>query len=54
MENLNKELAELTERRNILRTQWENEKNAIEEIRRIKQEIEELKNQASKPSVPEI
>jgi len=48
LSNLGRELADLTAERDALKAQWENEKGAIEEIRRIKQELEELHVQASK------
>ncbi len=44
---LGRELAELTARRDALKAQWENEKGAIEEIRHIKQNMEELQQQAA-------
>ena len=45
---LGRELADLTAERDALKAQWENEKGAIEEIRAIKQKLEELHVQASK------
>ena len=45
---LGRELADLTSERDALKLQWENEKGAIEEIRAIKQEIEELGLSAAK------
>ena len=39
---LGRELADLVAERDALKAQWENEKGAIEEIRAVKQEIEEL------------
>jgi len=45
---LGRELADLSAERDALKAQWENEKGAIEEIRTIKQELEELHVQASK------
>ncbi|MCK5737488.1 MAG: AAA family ATPase, partial [Spirochaetaceae bacterium] len=45
---LGRELADLTAQRDALKAQWENEKGAIEEIRSIKQELEELHVEASK------
>ena len=44
---LGKDLADLSAERDALKVQWENEKGAIEEIRTIKQSIEELNDQAS-------
>ena len=46
LEDLGRELAVLSASRDTLRTQWMNEKEAIEEIRLIKQRIEELNLQA--------
>lgn len=40
---LEKEIAELTAERDAMRTRWENEKKDIDELRRLKQRIEELK-----------
>ena len=45
--SLGRELAELSSKRDAMRAQWENEKRAIEEIRLIKQQIEELEAQAA-------
>jgi ATP-dependent Clp protease ATP-binding subunit ClpB len=39
---LNKELAELKEKRDAMQAQWQNEKKIIEEIRGFKQKLEEL------------
>ena len=47
LDTLGRELADLTAERDALKAQWENEKGAIEEIRAIKQEIEDLNVQAS-------
>lgn len=44
---LGRELADLSAERDALKAQWENEKGAIEEIRAIKQELEELHVRAS-------
>ncbi|RLW69844.1 MAG: ATP-dependent chaperone ClpB, partial [spirochete symbiont of Stewartia floridana] len=44
---LGRELADLSAERVALKVQWENEKGAIEEIRTIKQSIEELNDQAA-------
>ena len=46
LETLGRDLADLSAERDALKAQWENEKGAIEEIRSIKQEIEELHLQA--------
>ncbi|HPQ55300.1 MAG TPA: ATP-dependent chaperone ClpB [Spirochaetota bacterium] len=43
LERIDEELANLTERKNELVGQWKNEKDVITEIRRIKEEIENLK-----------
>ncbi|MDO8283217.1 MAG: ATP-dependent chaperone ClpB [Thermodesulfovibrionia bacterium] len=48
VEKLNKETADLTEKRNMLRTQWMREKDAIKKISAIKQEIEKVKIEAEK------
>ena len=45
LENINRELANLTSEADSLRLQWQNEKGVIEEIRSLKQEIEDLKGQ---------
>lgn len=47
LSNLSSELANLSAERDALKAQWDNEKNAIEEIRHIKQNIEELNLQAA-------
>jgi len=46
LESLGRELADLSASRDALKAQWVNEKEAIEEIRLIKQRIEELNLQA--------
>jgi ATP-dependent Clp protease ATP-binding subunit ClpB len=43
LSKLEKEIADLTAARDAMRTRWETEKKDIEKIRRLKQEIEELK-----------
>jgi ATP-dependent Clp protease ATP-binding subunit ClpB len=43
---LNKELAELNERFNGYKAQWENEKGKVDEIRQLKENIDQLKFQA--------
>lgn len=48
LEKLKKDIAELTEKRNVLNTQWMREKEAIEKISRIKEEIEKVKIEAEK------
>jgi len=45
LESLNQELAEIKEKRNTLHLQWKNEKGVIEEIRKLKQNIEDLRIQ---------
>ena len=43
MANIDKELAELKEKQSAMKLQWKNEKDAIEELRALKQKLEELK-----------
>ena len=43
MANIDKELAELKEKQSTMKLQWKNEKDAIEELRALKQKLEELK-----------
>ncbi|WP_337040490.1 ATP-dependent chaperone ClpB [Emticicia sp. 17c] len=43
---LNKEIADLNERRNELKAKWENEKKSINELRSLKEQIEQLKLEA--------
>ncbi|WP_259014725.1 ATP-dependent chaperone ClpB [Emticicia fluvialis] len=43
---LNKEIADLSERRNELKAKWENEKGSINELRSLKEQIEQLKLEA--------
>ncbi|MBN1523024.1 MAG: ATP-dependent chaperone ClpB [Spirochaetales bacterium] len=45
---IKKELSELTERRNAMEVQWQNEKKQIEEIRTLKQKLEELNIEETK------
>lgn len=45
MEALEEELAQLKEENTVLRTQWENEKKVISEVKDIKSEIEGIKQQ---------
>jgi len=47
VDELNKELAELNDKRNSLRARWQGEKDVIEGVQKIKLEIEDLKLQAS-------
>jgi ATP-dependent Clp protease ATP-binding subunit ClpB len=47
VQELNKEIAELQDQRNALKARWESEKQLIENVQKIKAEIEELKLQAS-------
>ena len=44
---LNKEIAELQDKRNALRARWQGEKEVIEGVQKIKAQIEELKLQAN-------
>lgn len=48
LEHINQEIAQLTERRNILKSQWLREKEAIGRIRSIKEEIERTRIAAEK------
>jgi ATP-dependent Clp protease ATP-binding subunit ClpB len=48
LERIKKEIAELTEKRNVLRAQWMKEKEAIDKISAIKEEIEQAKHEAEK------
>jgi len=43
LEKLDRELAELGERRGAMKAQWQNEKGRIEESRRLKEELEQLR-----------
>jgi ATP-dependent Clp protease ATP-binding subunit ClpB len=47
VQGLNREIAELQDKRNALRARWESEKQMIENVQKIKAQIEELKTQAS-------
>ncbi|HXB39856.1 MAG TPA: ATP-dependent chaperone ClpB [Bacteroidia bacterium] len=47
VDDLNKELAELNDKRNELRARWQGEKDAIEGVQKVKLEIEEYKLQAN-------
>jgi ATP-dependent Clp protease ATP-binding subunit ClpB len=42
LQNINKELRSLEEKRNSMQLQWQNEKKVIQEIRALKQKLEEL------------
>lgn len=42
LEKLEKELSELSEKRNAMKLQWDNEKGRIEETRKLKEELEAL------------
>ena len=42
LDKLEKELSEITEERNSMKLKWDNEKKRIEEIRKLKEELEEL------------
>jgi len=46
LEELNKEIAELTDKRTSLRAQWKKEKEVVEGIQRIKEDIENYKFEA--------
>ncbi|MCK9557086.1 MAG: ATP-dependent chaperone ClpB [Candidatus Cloacimonetes bacterium] len=48
LEKINEELARLSEERNSMKLQWGNEKKQIEQIRQIKEEIENLRMEAEK------
>ncbi|AFK01625.1 ATP-dependent chaperone ClpB [Emticicia oligotrophica DSM 17448] len=43
---LNKDIAELSEKRNDLKSKWENEKGSLNELRSLKEQIEQLKIEA--------
>ncbi len=47
VEDLNKEIAELQDKRSALRAKWQGEKEMIENVQRIKTDIENLKLQAN-------
>ena len=46
LETLEKELAQLKDKSNAMRAQWESEKKAISQVKVIKQQLEEAKHQA--------
>src|SRR5579885_13936 len=48
LEKLEKELAEAEERRQMLRAQWQTEKDAIEKLSKIKSEIEQTRHEIEK------
>src|SRR5215831_18342385 len=48
LEKLEKELAEAEERRQTLRAQWQNEKDAIEKLSKIKSQIEQTRHEIDK------
>ena len=48
IEGINKELADLEERRSSMRAQWDNERELIQKTRELKQAIETTRNQAEK------
>ncbi|MGP1530482.1 MAG: Clp protease N-terminal domain-containing protein, partial [Treponema sp.] len=43
LEKLEKELSDITEKRNVMQAQWQNEKKRIEESRKYKEELEQLR-----------
>ena len=47
LEEIERELAELNEERNKLKSQWELEKELISSIRSMKSEVEQLRNEAA-------
>lgn len=47
VESLNKELADLNDKRIALKAKWQSEKEAIEGVQKVKVQIEDLKHQAS-------
>jgi len=47
VQGLNKEIAELQDKRTALRARWQSEKEMIENVQKIKAQIEELKQQAT-------
>ena len=50
LERLEKELAELHEKRDALQAQWQSEKDAVEKLAGIKSEIEQTSRRSKKPS----
>ena len=48
LKKLEKEIAELSEKRNALKAQWQTEKDEIQKIRGIKEQIEQTKIDAEK------
>src|SRR5690606_1343401 len=48
LEKLERELADLNERRNQLKAQWEEEKESIQQTRRMKEELEALRHEIEK------
>jgi ATP-dependent Clp protease ATP-binding subunit ClpB len=48
IEGINKELADLEEQRNSMRTQWDNERELIQKTRELKKAIETTRNEAEK------
>lgn len=45
LEELKKDLAELSDQKNVMMAQWENEKAAIQKVQNLRQEIEDVNNQ---------
>lgn len=48
LEKIEKELSELTSKRNAMKLQWDNEKNRIQESRSLKEELEKLRFEETK------
>jgi len=48
LEKINRQLSKLKEKQKAMQLQWQNEKNIIEEIRRLKQQLEELNIEETK------
>lgn len=48
LENLKKELANLREKLSGMKAQWENEKNAIQDVRGLREELEQIHQEISK------
>ncbi|MCB5259943.1 MAG: ATP-dependent chaperone ClpB [Candidatus Cloacimonetes bacterium] len=48
LDKVNEEIAQITEERNRMKLQWEHEKAGIEQIRKIKEDIESMRSEAEK------